>query len=171
MALVIWRYGVLQRFFSINSPVTYLVSDPGRNYGPQISQIPAPGMPIELPPVFSKPGALPHGFPQDLIIERDIIFKQSWRQEHPGEQYAYLLVEYVSKRSLEEHKEYFSDYFAKRGWEFIQNAMTQADANEGRLDAVKGEDGVRIAMVQIPTGEVGIQVSYRQNGRQTIEQR
>ena len=168
IAGVIWGYGPLQRFLPAGRPVAYPISDSIRNYGPEISQISVSGISLKDPPVFSEFGKLPRGFPQDLIVEKDVSFRQSWLQEHPEEHYTYLLVEYVSKQSLEQNKNYFSDYLAKQRWELVQNATTQADANEGRFDAVKGEDGVRIIMVQIPSGEIDIQISYRQHGRGAI---
>ena len=169
IAGAIFGYGPLrQKWVSWNTTV-YPVGVPNVNYGPQISQIPASGAPLEDSPVFSKPGALPYGFPQDLITEKNASIGQSYLQNHPGEHFINLFVEYLSQWSLEDNKKYFSAYIKKNNWEPVLSADITADENEAGFDAVKGEDGMRIIITQIPAGGVDVQISYRQYGRHTIE--
>ncbi|MDO8557888.1 MAG: hypothetical protein Q7S09_01695 [bacterium] len=106
--------------------------------------------------VFSESGALPASFPNDLVVENDVIFTQSYRQDFAAEHYTYLFVEYYSRDSFKKNINYFSEYLKSRSWNIIRSTD-----EEGIFvaEAVRNEDGVKIVLTDMPQG-VNVQLSY-----------
>jgi len=117
--------------------------------------------------IFSEPGFLPFGFPTDLIRERGLEFKQSTREDYLTEGYSHLQVVYESGWSYDRNKEYFNDYLKENNWQKLDTSYEQSD--HAVIDAVKDGDGLRIAVVKKDNSSVEIHLSFRKNGRNTLE--
>lgn len=116
--------------------------------------------------IFSEPNFLPFGFPADLIRERGLEFKQSTREDYLTEGYSHLQVVYESGWSYDHNKEYFSDYLNKNNWRMLDTGYKQPGF--AVLDAVKDNDGLRIAVVKLENS-LEVYISYRKNGKNTLE--
>ena len=99
--------------------------------------------------------------------ERGLKFKQSTREDYLEGGYSHLQVVYESGWSYERNKEYFSDYFKKNNWQVLDASYEQPDY--AVFDAVKDDDGLRIAIVKKDNPSVEILLSFRKNGRNTLE--
>jgi hypothetical protein len=99
---------------------------------------------------------LPSGFPQEIPVDKDAEFTQSYKASYPDHRVVQYTVEYKSSSSVEEQITIYSDFFKKNGYE---STLTSENETVKAYYATKNNDDISLVVSNLD-GKAVVLITY-----------